>query len=249
MKEKISLQDLSVLLAEKSAITKKEAETFLREYFEIMNEELIKSGLLKIKDLGTFKLSLMENRESIDVTTGERVLIPAHYKVAFTPDKKLTEIVNEPFAFFETTEINDESILEELKLFPEYNIPEELEPFFEEEVENISINEPILDEEEAVLENEPTPDKEEIILNNEAVPNNDDDIISEVSNSDLNLENYCLKCKEFEEHRIYREKYFKARQKIKRLRLVIFILCVFLVSALGYLAYLMIYQQNILKIF
>jgi len=117
MSEKISLQDLSVLLAEKASITKKEAETFLREYFEVLNEELINDRLLKIKDLGTFKILWVEDRESIDVTTGERALIPAHYKVSFTPDKKLAETVNEPFAFFETIEIEDESELEEFKMF------------------------------------------------------------------------------------------------------------------------------------
>jgi len=121
MNEKLGLQDLAALLSEKAAIAKKDAETFLREYFEVMNEELINSGLLKIKDLGFFKLSLMDDRESINVTTGERFLIPAHYKVTFTPDKKLADTVNEPFALFETTEIEDESGLDDLVTVPEKN--------------------------------------------------------------------------------------------------------------------------------
>ena len=115
MKEKIGLQDLSATLAEKAGISRKDAETFLREYFEVLNDELIKSELIKVKDFGTFKLSLMENRESIDVTTGERMLIPAHYKVNFIPDKNLAEAVNAPFAFFETTEIDEEAETENLE--------------------------------------------------------------------------------------------------------------------------------------
>jgi len=278
MKEKISLQELSVLLAEKAAITKKEAETFLREYFEAMNEELIKSGLLKIKDLGAFKLSLMEDRESINVTTGERVLIPAHYKVAFTPDRKLAEAVNEPFAFFETTEINDESVLEDLKLFPEYNIPEESEPSFEEEdvsvnepipdeedvsvnepifdeEEPVSVNEPILDEEEPLSVNEPIPDEEDVVPENESTPeeessqNEDTDKDEESDTEEDSLLSNCLKCKEFSAHRVYRKKYFKAKNTIRQLRLIIFILSVFFAGLLGYFVYFMMCKQNILKIF
>jgi nucleoid DNA-binding protein len=126
MNEKINIQDFIALLAEKANITKKEAETFLREFFEVMNESLIHDESLKIKDLGTFKLTRVENRESIDVATGERVLIPAHHKVSFSPDKNLAQIVNEPFAFFETVEIDEDTIPDE----PE--IPAEDEP--EEEV-------------------------------------------------------------------------------------------------------------------
>ena len=135
MNEKLNLQDLSVLLASKTEITKKDAEAFLREYFEIINEELIESGSIKIKDLGTFKLSLVEDRESINVTTGERVLIQAHNKAVFSPDKKLAEIINEPFAFFETIEIDDASAAEDKKTFSKENVLEDLEPDFEDEEE------------------------------------------------------------------------------------------------------------------
>ena len=133
MKEKISLQDLSVLLADKAGITKKDAETFLREYFEVLNDELIKSELIKIKDLGAFKLSMMEERQSIDVTSGERMLIPAHYKVIFTPDKSLAETVNAPFAFFETTEI-EEDILDGIESFQDAVEVENKEVKIEEQI-------------------------------------------------------------------------------------------------------------------
>jgi nucleoid DNA-binding protein/nucleoid-associated protein YgaU len=125
MNEKINLQDLATLLAEKAGITKKEAETFLREYSEIMSDGLINDKSLKIKDLGSFKLTLVEDRESVDVATGERVLIPAHYKVSFSADKNLAQIVNEPFAFFETVEINDDAIVDEPEDFSENEQEEE----------------------------------------------------------------------------------------------------------------------------
>lgn len=108
MSEKINIQDLAALLAVKSGITKKEAEAFLRECFDIIDEALTEDKLVKVKNLGSFKLALMEDRESIDVASGERVLIPAHYKVSFSSDKSLAETINEPFALFEAVEINDD---------------------------------------------------------------------------------------------------------------------------------------------
>jgi len=157
MNERINLLDLSALLAEKMAITKKETEIFLREYFEVINEELIKTKLIKIKDLGTFKLLWVEDRASVDVTTGERVLIPAHYKVTFTPDKKLAETVNEPFALFETTEIVNESGLEDLELLPDEDTLDESESESDPDLTS--------DEEgEIVIGKEPVPEEEEIIV-------------------------------------------------------------------------------------
>jgi nucleoid DNA-binding protein/nucleoid-associated protein YgaU len=109
MNEKIGLQDLVVLLAEKSNIAKKDAETLVKECFEIMEEGLLEDKLLKIRNLGTFKLVWVENRESVDVSTGERVLIPAHYKVSFSPDTELAEKVNAPYISLENVEIDDET--------------------------------------------------------------------------------------------------------------------------------------------
>jgi nucleoid DNA-binding protein len=241
MSEKINLIDLSALLAEKASITKKDAEIFLREYFEIMNEELIKSGLLKIKDLGTFKLSMMEDRESINVTTGERVLIPAHYKVVFTPDKKLAETVNEPFTFFETTEI-EESILDELQLLPEEETLEESEPGLEEE--EFFDKRPIYEEEiEPVVEQEPLTEEEiepvveqESLIEEEIEPviNNDSSSIP-----DWTLKSRCLHCYELNAHRAYRKKYYQNRRKLNRLRIYNYILSFLLIAALGYIAHLL----------
>ncbi|MDR1632034.1 MAG: HU family DNA-binding protein [Dysgonamonadaceae bacterium] len=115
MNEKISLQDLVVLLAEKSNITKKDAETLVKECFDIMEKGLENDKLLKIRNLGTFKLSWVEDRESVDVSTGERVLIPAHYKVTFSPDIELAERINTPYASMETVEIEGNEYREKIE--------------------------------------------------------------------------------------------------------------------------------------
>jgi nucleoid DNA-binding protein len=268
MNERINLQDLSVLLAEKAAITKKEAETFLREYFDIINEELIKDRLLRIKDLGTFKLHQVEDRESIDVTTGERVLIPAHYKVTFAPDKKLAETVNEPFAFFETTEIEDGSVLEELKLLPGEDALEESEPTPEEDVSEEF--EPISDEEENIVEKElDTIVKEKqsffaekepvIIIEKEPEPvaetlhQEQAEEIEEIKEpiqdrkplANRNENNECLSCHYFKSHHTYREKYHKNKRKLNRLRIIIIILSILLLAALGYIAYMLPLEKYI----
>jgi len=218
MSERINLQDLAALLAEKMTITKKDAETFLREYFEVLNEELVNSGSVKIKDLGTFKLLPVEDRESVDVTTGARVLIPAHYKVAFTSDKKLAETVNEPFAFFETTEIDGESAPEELQLLPEEDASEEPELSADEE-------------EDAVFEKEPE-EKEE---KKEEKP---------ISTRETRA--YCLNCHDYEAHHVYRKKYFNARKKLNMQRVIILILSLLLAAALGYIVFMTMYNKNVL---
>lgn len=178
MNDRISLQDLSALLAEKAAINKKDAEVFLREYFEVMNEELIKNRLLKIKDLGTFKLSLVEDRESIDVTTGERVLIPSHYKVVFIPDKKLAEIVNEPFALFETVEIDEKAETEGLKLLSKEDVSEDSESTLEEEEDDIVFEKSLIkddDDEEDLFEKNPIRDDEDDFFPKSLLIKDDDD--------------------------------------------------------------------------
>ena len=215
MKEKIGLQDLSVILAEKAEITRKDAETFLREYFEVLNDELINSESIKIKDLGAFKLSQMEDRESIDVTTGGRMLIPAHYRVIFTPDKNLAEAVNAPFAFFETTEIDDESFLEDIK-----SISDEI-PLVEKAPEEIERK-----IEEPVTEEYPVINKDQEALYWET-------------------RRKCHDCHDSVAHKAYRKKYYKARKKIKFLRIIIFILSLLLLSLFGYFVYIFMYLKTL----
>ena len=115
MRERINLQDLIILLAGKSEITKKEAELFLREYLNVINEGLLNDHIVKLKNLGSFKTALINERESIDVNTGERVLLPAHYRISYAPDTQLAQTINEPFALFEGVELINDSILANTK--------------------------------------------------------------------------------------------------------------------------------------
>lgn len=104
---KISLSDLAQCLAEKSGISLQDAELFIRKMFDVANEGLQSDKLVKMKWLGTFKVMAVKDRESVDVNTGERIIIEGRDKISFTPDNILKEIVNKPFAQFETVVVND----------------------------------------------------------------------------------------------------------------------------------------------
>lgn len=104
---KISLSDLAQRLAEKSGISLQDAELFIRKMFDVANEGLQSDKLVKMKWLGTFKVMAVKERESVDVNTGERIIIEGRDKISFTPDNILKEIVNKPFAQFETVVVND----------------------------------------------------------------------------------------------------------------------------------------------
>ena len=104
---KTALQLIADAVAKKHKITVKEAEKFVSSMFDVMNEGLKTYKLVKVKGLGTFKVQAVKPRESVNVNTGERVLIEGHDKVSFTPDTTMKELVNKPFALFETVVLND----------------------------------------------------------------------------------------------------------------------------------------------
>lgn len=104
---KISIYDIARILIEKNGLTKSEAEQFVAAAFDIIQEGLERDSLVKVKGLGTFKIIGVEARESVNVNTGERVLIESHGKVTFTPDSVMKELVNKPFSQFETVVLND----------------------------------------------------------------------------------------------------------------------------------------------
>ena len=108
--EKMSKSNISRLaksISSKHGLTQAEAERFISKMFEVANEGLHEDKLLKIKWLGTFKVTPVKDRESVDVNTGERIVIEGRDKISFTPDNILKEIVNTPFAQFETVVVND----------------------------------------------------------------------------------------------------------------------------------------------
>lgn len=104
---KTVLQLISEELSKKSGLSVKEADSFVSAIFEVVNNGLKEDKITKVKGLGTFKLLAVKPRESINVNTGERVLIEGHNKVSFTPDSFMKELVNKPFSQFETVILND----------------------------------------------------------------------------------------------------------------------------------------------
>ena len=113
MSEKVTIQDIIELLAEKHSMTKKDAEIFVKGMFELIEEALVTEKYVKVKGLGTFKLTEVESRESVNVNTGERIEIQGHTKISFTPDSSMKDLINKPFAHFETVILNENTKLED----------------------------------------------------------------------------------------------------------------------------------------
>lgn len=145
MNEKITLQDLVELLSEKNDMTKKNADAFLRCMFDLIEEALTNEKYLKIKGLGTFKLTEVDSRESMNVNTGERIEIQGHTKISFTPDTTMKELINKPFSHFETVILNDGVELEDTP----FDIEPKVEEMADEMVEKI-IEEPQVEVEPVV---------------------------------------------------------------------------------------------------
>ena len=155
MNERLTIQDLTDLLAAKHSMTKKDAEAFVKEFFLLIEQALESENTVKIKGLGTFKLIDVDSRESVNVNTGERFQIKGHTKVSFSPDANLRDTINKPFAHFETVVLNENTVLEDTpieeteeeesgeEVIPTV-IPEPIEPQSqpkEEEKEEMSITE------------------------------------------------------------------------------------------------------------
>ena len=113
MDKRILIADMADALCQKAVITHKDAENFVRQFFDAISIHLSTDKVVRVKGLGTFKLVDVDARESINVQTGERIRIAGHSKVSFTPDNALRDAVNEPFAEFETTVLSSTTIFEE----------------------------------------------------------------------------------------------------------------------------------------
>ncbi|AVM51886.1 nucleoid DNA-binding protein [Bacteroides zoogleoformans] len=116
MNERLNMQDLIDMLAEKHGMSKKHADGFVKEFFQLIEEALETDKYVKIKGLGTFKLIEVGSRESVNVNTGERFEIQGHTKVSFTPDAALKDTVNKPFSHFESVALNDDITFEDTPL-------------------------------------------------------------------------------------------------------------------------------------
>jgi nucleoid DNA-binding protein len=156
MENKITLSQLARTLAQKMGMPQKKAEAFLKEFFDSIAENVKTDKLVKVKGLGTFKLVDVNDRESVNVHTGERIVIPGHSKLSFTPEASLRDAVNRPFADFQTVVINDETNLEDMERVPQ----EEPEAVAEPEVVEQQAEPEVALEQESAAE-QVTPSAEE----------------------------------------------------------------------------------------
>ena len=116
--KKFQLQDLAEQLAREQGISSQEALEFVRTFFELTQEGILKDSLVKVSGFGTTKLVIVNERESVNIHTGERFQIGKHSKITFTPDNTLRDLVNGPFALLSTTTLFDDTPEEELDSVP-----------------------------------------------------------------------------------------------------------------------------------
>lgn len=194
---KFSLNTLGKLLADKSGLSQVEAELFIRKMFDVCNQGLDADKQVKIKWLGTFKVQATKDRESINVNTGERFTIEGRDKLTFTPDNILKEIVNKPFAQFETVVVNDGVDFDEID-----------EKFGEEQTEDAPEQViDFLDEEKTA-----TPNPEVVVIESEK--EKEDELAKQIAIEQAKLER--LKQAQLEQERIQKEKQEQERLEQER---------------------------------
>lgn len=199
---KFSLNTLGKLLADKSGLSQVEAELFIRKMFDVCNQGLDADKQVKIKWLGTFKVQATKDRESINVNTGERFTIEGRDKLTFTPDNILKEIVNKPFAQFETVVVNDGVDFDEID-----------EKFGEEQTEDAPAQViDFLDEEKTAT---PNPEVAVIGSEKEKEKEDEDELAKQIAIEQAKLER--LKQAQLEQERIQKEKQEQERLEQERL--------------------------------
>lgn len=197
---KFSLNTLGKLLADKSGLSQVEAELFIRKMFDVCNQGLEADKQVKIKWLGTFKVQATKDRESINVNTGERFTIEGRDKLTFTPDNILKEIVNKPFAQFETVVVNDGVDFDEID-----------EKFGEEQTEDAPAQViDFLDEEKTATSN-----PEVVVIGSEKEKEAEDELAKQIAIEQAKLER--LKQAQLEQERIQKEKQEQERLEQERL--------------------------------
>ena len=150
---KISIQELANVLIERKKLNRRDASLFVSAMFDIIQQYLESEKLVKVKGLGTFKIIDVEDRESVNVNTGERVLIEGHGKITFVPDALLKELVNKPFSQFETVVLNDGVNFEDIDT-TSTDVPEpeiENEQIVEPEPESVDESEPVVEEDHSSM--------------------------------------------------------------------------------------------------
>lgn len=161
MEKKLLLQEVADLLATKTGISRKAADSFSRLFFDLIVEGLTKDKYVKIKGLGTFKIVSVGERESINIHTGERIQISGHNKITFTQDPFIKDLVNKPFAHFQTVPLNDETEISELEEVDQMPIIQSEATDDEDEPQEEMTEDNELTHEAAMTEDEPTTESEE----------------------------------------------------------------------------------------
>lgn len=148
--DKLTINHIASVLVEKNGITPKDAEQFVAAMFDVIQEGLENDKQVKVRGLGTFKIVDVEPRESVNVNTGERVLIKGHSKISFTPDASMKEMVNKPFSQFDTVVLNDgvefPETSAETSAETDAEISVETEPAEEPVHTAVAVSEPVVDE-------------------------------------------------------------------------------------------------------
>lgn len=156
---KTAIQLITSALAKQHNLSAADAAAFVDAFFDIISSELKNGNQVKIKGLGTFKVQAVKPRESVNVNTGERVLIEGHDKISFTPDAVMKELVNKPFSQFETVVINDGVDTEELERVPSEDSSDEVKSELVDETTTKNTSEEKLLVEEERTEVEDTKDE------------------------------------------------------------------------------------------
>ena len=159
MATKINLQQLAKILAQKKDIPQRDAEAFLKEFFDSIIQNVTTDKLVKVKGLGTFKLIEVLDRESVNINTGERIVIPGHTKLSFAPENALKDLINKPFADFQAVVLNEGTSVEEMEWTPSDSTSKEEDNEPEPVPEPVQAFTPVPElKEEPKSEPEPTPE-------------------------------------------------------------------------------------------
>lgn len=170
MEKKVSLADLAGRLSELNHLSPDQGNDFVARFFEVLENGLLRENMVKIKGFGTFKIVEVADRESIDVNTGERILIQGHSKLSFIPDVEMRDKVNRPFVAFEPIVLNEGTDEEEMAFIPEDSIEAEIDDEdLELQAERIQtpvsesigekpVSEPVSEKQGATIEESPAED-------------------------------------------------------------------------------------------
>lgn len=207
MEERLNMQGLVDLMIQNHHLSAKDAEAFVKEFFNLIIQGLEEEQQVRIKGLGTFKLTAISPRESVDVNTGERIKIQGHTRISFVQDISLKEVINKPFAHFETVVLNEGTHLEE-----ELPVEEELATEEEEEEEE---RENFTEESLPVIQQEPLQPDEPLasVMQEPTTEEVNKPIESQPVEHRLTVEDIIAKEIEEADRQYYQQKHFKKEKR------------------------------------